>query len=340
MDSLEGVVALLHVRGRHNLARLLEEAEYSSYGVFANAGGYIRAPFPAYEQLRVNTHDYNEVTVAFKEITGLDLMEVILNTESLQLESLCRQLEDLKKTAIDYSRGFGVSIHDFEEYHANHDNLTKQLKDLRLDITLPFPDLSKLRDTFDEQGSSNPQRVSWINQGFKPIEDRLSNVLSTDADIPFDPTGWAEIDRMINKLKHTLHAASHVEDFSSVGQLCERALQELGNTVFDANQHPPIHGDEEDNRVAQYNVSENDAKRKIRRYMFTECKSSSVSKLLRQIVPRVYKIVQAAKHDTDSTREKARASVISTIALVEHIKALSDNTSQNPETPVVEDLPW
>jgi len=60
------------------------------------------------------------------------------------------------------------------------------------------------------------------------------------AEIFEEPTGWQQVDRQIQEVRHRLDAAQAEEQFQAVGLLCREALISVAQAVFDPARHPTI----------------------------------------------------------------------------------------------------
>jgi hypothetical protein len=83
---------------------------------------------------------------------------------------------------------------------------------------------------------------------------------------PIESTGWARVDRGIEKVRQRLESAEAEEDFQGVGHLCRETLISLAQAVYDSDLHPSL-----DDKVP----SETDAKRKLEAFIAVELAGSS-----------------------------------------------------------------
>ena len=82
------------------------------------------------------------------------------------------------------------------------------------------------------------------------------------------PLGWQSVDRRMDRIRELLTTASTEEHFQEIGLQCRQCLISVAQTVFDSAQHPPLPND-------AVEVSKNDSKRMINRYVASECPGSS-----------------------------------------------------------------
>jgi hypothetical protein len=81
-----------------------------------------------------------------------------------------------------------------------------------------------------------------------------------------EPTGWARVDRTLDRARDALARALNEEQFQTVGLLCREALISLAQEVFDPDWHPTEPG---------IRVSTTDFKRMIEAYIAVELAGSA-----------------------------------------------------------------
>ena len=131
-----------------------------------------------------------------------------------------------------------------------------------------------------------------------------------------EPTGWARVDRGIEKVRNALEAASTEEDFQTVGLLCRETLISLAQAVFDPTLHTTLDGTD---------PSDTDAKRMLEAYIMTELAGGS-NEEVRQHAKAALKLANSIQHRRTATFHdaalcaEATTSVVNLIAIVSGLR--------------------
>lgn len=85
-------------------------------------------------------------------------------------------------------------------------------------------------------------RRRYIAELYQPLLDALSFGAKAATVEPSAPTGWARVDRSIEKIVKTLETAKNEEDFQAIALLCREAIISLAQAVYNPEQHEPFDG--------------------------------------------------------------------------------------------------
>jgi hypothetical protein len=163
---------------------------------------------------------------------------------------------------------------------------------------------------------SYQSRRQYIRELYAPLIERLEQLAHGSEPIAAgplrEPTGWARVDRGLDKVRETLASAKSEEDFQTVGLLCRETLISLAQVTYDPNIHLPPDGTE---------PSETDAKRRLEAYIDKELLGSG-NEETRRYAKAALSLANALQHSrTADFREaamcaEATASVVNFIAIV------------------------
>lgn len=239
----------------------------------------------------------------------------INNTISMpELKELIQQIERQKELMIAVATG-GPKIKDVNaQYKVRRFEVLTKLQDIGIDDPNPYPDLwswyGKWRD-----GSlpSWQARRTYIGTLYQPLLDALERRSKTTSVVqPQEPTGWARVDRNVDKINNALAFAENEEDFQTVGLLCREAIISLAQAVYDSTKHSSVDG---------ISPSNTDAKRMLENYIAAELTGSS-NETHRKFAKTTVQLAIDLQHKrTASFREaalcaEATRSIINTIAVM------------------------
>jgi len=105
-------------------------------------------------------------------------------------------------------------------------------------------------------------RRKYLSELYAPLLQELAGLAAGETPgVVREPTGWARVDRGLDKVRRALASAQNEEDYQAVGLLGREALISLAQAVYDPTKHPSLDGVE---------PSETDAKRQLEAYIATE----------------------------------------------------------------------
>jgi hypothetical protein len=86
-------------------------------------------------------------------------------------------------------------------------------------------------------------RRVFLGELFAPLLDALGRIEEGAPEIEErPPTGWARVDRGIEKMREALERARDEEDHQAVGHLGREILISLAQAVYNRDRHPPLDG--------------------------------------------------------------------------------------------------
>ena len=221
-------------------------------------------------ETRVAMPQYNYVclTCAFEllNVSQDDLLrEDIPISEDV---ALIEEIEAQKSVMIAVSTG-GPKIQEKNiEYQERRKRIRAKLHNLSIKDPNPFPDLWAWYGKWSSGDLPTYQsRREYISALYQPLIDSLdTDRLEKISEPVLEPTGWARVDRVVDKIIYQLETAKTEEDFQVVGLLCRETLISLAQAVFDPTIHTPV------DNVAP---SDTDAKRMLDSYFSSELAGSS-----------------------------------------------------------------
>ena len=184
-------------------------------------------------------------------------------------------------------------------------------------VSAPIGDFDKLRALGHEDTNEilEAVRTVWpFNETEREHIHYLSFQLDTQSldDDPLtifrDPIGWTHIGDAINDIRAKLDVASDANAYAEVGLLCRRVLVQMGQTIFDAEKHPPWGADDAD-------VSLDDVKRIVARYLEVEMSGPS-RQTARQCVRSAVDLASQLVHGNNSTYRDASLCAQATVNAV------------------------
>jgi hypothetical protein len=109
-------------------------------------------------------------------------------------------------------------------------------------------------------------RRRYIADLYQPLLDALRLGTKVTTVQPSEPTGWARVDRSVEKIVKILETAKNEEDFQAVALLCREAIISLAQAVYDPEKHESLDG---------VKPSPTDAKRMLENFIAETLKGDS-----------------------------------------------------------------
>jgi hypothetical protein len=160
---------------------------------------------------------------------------------------------------------------------------------------------------------SYQSRRQYIRDLYAPLIERLMQESDLIESGPLrEPTGWARVDRGIDKIRQALASAKNEEDFQAVGLLCRETLISLAQVVFDPKIHTPLDG---------VKPSDTDTKRMLEAFIEKELPGGT-NEIARRYAKAALSLANDLQHSrTANFRDaaicsEATASVVNFIAIV------------------------
>lgn len=154
---------------------------------------------------------------------------------------LLLELDDLKSTMIAVATS-DTRIDDVnDQFTRSYYRVDAELQRVGIENTIPYGSLWPwhVRWTSGDLPTYSSRR-GYVSEIFDALQLAVQRGYVEKIVVPFEPTGWARVDRVIGQLRDKLASASAEEDFQAVGLLCREALISAGQAVFDPSKHNAI----------------------------------------------------------------------------------------------------
>lgn len=129
------------------------------------------------------------------------------------------------------------------EYETKRQKITQALDRISINDPNPYGDLWSWYGKWSDGSLPTYQsRRRYITDLYRPLLDALKLGAKSTTVQPSDPTGWARVDRSIEKIIKTLETGTNEEDFQAVALLCREAIISLAQAVYDPEKHESLDG--------------------------------------------------------------------------------------------------
>jgi hypothetical protein len=220
------------------------------------------------------------VARALDERTALQSREVVAERE------LIKEVETQLSLMIAVSTG-GPRIDDVnEEYRSRGRRIGERLAALGLEDPNPYGDLWEWYGKWSSGDLPTYQsRRQYLNELYRPLIKALGSPPGGLKRI-VQPTGWARVDRNLEKVFGALEEARHEEDFQVIGLLSREVLISLAQAVYKPGVHQPADGT---------TPSESDAKRQLEAFIACELPGKS-NEVLRRYAKACLRLALELQH--------------------------------------------
>lgn len=195
-----------------------------------------RATFPSYLYLKSF-----KVRAAPTQLSGKMKQDATIT--STEKANLITAIEAQKATMIAVATG-GPRINEVnKEYETKRHQIKLTLEKLSILDPNPYADLWSWYGKWSDGSLPTYQsRRRYISDLFQPLLDALRlDSLVTSPQL-LEPTGWARVDRSIEKITKSLETANNEEDFQAVALICREAIISLAQAVYDPEKHESLDG--------------------------------------------------------------------------------------------------
>jgi hypothetical protein len=184
-----------------------------------------------------------------------------------EMKELITAIETQKALMIAVATG-GPRINEVNpEYETSRQKIKRALDKLSAADPNPYSDLWSWYGKWSDGSLPTYQsRRRYIADLYKPLLDALKDATRVNTVQPSDPTGWARVDRSVEKIIKTLETAKNEEDFQAVALLCREAIISLAQAVYDPEKHESLDG---------VKPSPTDAKRMLENFIAEALKGDS-----------------------------------------------------------------
>ena len=189
---------------------------------------------------------------------------VLTNAE---MKDLITAIETQKASMIAVATG-GPRIKEVNrEYEIRRQKIKGALDKLSTTDPNPYVDLWSWYGKWSDGSLPTYQsRRRYIADLYQPLLDALRLGTKVTTVQPSEPTGWARVDRSVEKIVKILETAKNEEDFQAVALLCREAIISLAQAVYDPEKHESLDG---------VKPSPTDAKRMLENFIAETLKGDS-----------------------------------------------------------------
>ena len=232
---------------------------------------------------------------------------------SVELRELIQKIENQKALMAAVATG-GPRIKDVnQEYIERRSEIAEALDRLHVDDPNPYPDLWTWYGRWSDGSLPSYQsRRVYLSSLYQPLLDGLRKGTKAKLVEVSPPTGWARVDRNVEKIVSALESAENEEDFQAVGLLCREAMISLAQAVYDPERHETLDG---------VKPSATDAKRMLEAFIAEELSGGS-HEAQRKFARSLYDLAVSLQHRrTAGFRDaglcaEATRSLINTTAII------------------------
>jgi hypothetical protein len=200
------------------------------------------------------------------------------------------------------------------EYGERRQEIKRALDRLSVPDPNPYADLWAWYGKWSDGSLPTYQsRRRYIAEMYQPLLDALSLGSTADKIQPQEPTGWARVDRIQDKIVKALETARNEEDFQAVALLCREGIISLAQAVYDPEQHESLDG---------VKPSPTDAKRMLESYISDVLKGGSHD-YQRKYAKSTFDLAVNRQHRRTATFRDAALCAEATRSLINVISILS-----------------
>lgn len=159
----------------------------------------------------------------------------------MAVNTLITKIDKLKSLMVAVATGGPQIQRVNDQYQTLYHEVEDFLSIENIENPNPYPDLWLWYGRWRSGDLPSYQsRREYIFNMYDPLlKELLANKAKGSTTLDIEPTGWARVDRAVDKIKAQLEKAKNEEDFQGVGLLCREALISLAQAVYDAKKHKP-----------------------------------------------------------------------------------------------------
>lgn len=254
---------------------------------------------------------------ALKDL-GINQDDLLITDVPLSDElELIAEVEKQRQLMIAVSTGGPRIQEKNQEYQERRRILRAALIKMRIDDPNPYTDLWDWYGKWSSGDLPNYQsRRQYISNLYKPLIDYLeTDRLERGSEPINEPTGWARVDRGVDKIIYQLEISKNEEDFQAVGLYSRETLISLAQSVYDREKHRSSGGVES---------SKTDANRMLENYLSTELSGSS-NESVRRHAKASLSLANDLQHRRTATVRDAALCAEATRTVVNIVAIISEN---------------
>lgn len=244
---------------------------------------------------------------------------VLTDTE---MKDLITVIENQKASMIAVATG-GPRINDVNpEYNERREKIRHALEKLSVSDPNPYVDLWAWYGKWSDGSLPTYQsRRRFIADLYQPLLEILKAGAKAKTIEPPEPTGWARVDRNVEKIIRTLERAKNEEDFQAVALLCRESIISLAQAVYDPEKHEPLDG---------VPPSPTDAKRMLENFIAVTLKGHSYD-YQRKFAKAAFDLTVNLQHRRTAAFRDAALCAEATRSIINVIAIISGQRDPNSE---------
>ncbi len=233
----------------------------------------------------------------------------------MAIEILIQNIEVLQSIMIAVATG-GPRIQDANnEYRAKYQEVEDLLVLEHIENPNPYSDLWKWYGRWSSGDLPTYQsRREYVINMYEVLLKKLRAIQAGKASkLDAQPTGWARVDRGVDKVKGQLENAKNEEDFQGVGLFCREALISAAQEVYNPEKHKTLDS---------ISPSDTDANRMLEAYIAVELGGKS-NEAARRVVKSALTLANELQHRRIATFKEAALCAEATFTVINLISIVS-----------------
>lgn len=233
----------------------------------------------------------------------------------MAIETLMQDIEELRSIMIAVATGGPRIQQANNEYRAKYQEVEDLLVLEHLENPNPHSDLWKWYGRWSSGDLPSYQsRREYVVNMYDPLLKKLRAIQAgKTSKLDVEPTGWARVDRGVDKIKEQLEEAKNEEDFQSVGLLCREALISIAQEVYNPEKHKTLDA---------VSPSNTDANRMLEAYISAELGGKS-NEAARRVVKAALALANELQHRRTATFKEAALCTQATSTVINLISIVS-----------------
>jgi len=230
-----------------------------------------------------------------------------------KMKQLANEIEIQKDLMIAVATG-GPRINDVnKEYEERQLRIKEQLQVIGLEDPNPFPELWTWYGKWSDGSLPSYQsRRRYIMDLYQSLLEALRRSRAAAVQIA-EPTGWARVDRNVEKIAMAMEQARNEEDFQGVALLCREAIISLAQAVYEPEENESLDG---------VRPSDTDAKRMLESYIAKHIFGKS-NEYQRKFVKASFDLTVSLQHRRTASFRDAALCVEATRSIINIIEIVS-----------------
>ncbi|MFA5393800.1 MAG: hypothetical protein WC081_04095 [Candidatus Ratteibacteria bacterium] len=239
----------------------------------------------------------------------------LAGTSASEIKELISLIEKQKAIMISVATGGPRIQQKNNEYASQRHTIQSKLSKLKITDPNPYSDLWIWYGKWSDGSLPTYQsRRIYITNLYQPILDALLlRVSKSSSAQPPEPTGWARVDRCIEKVYSAIEKAENEEDFQTIGLLCRETIISLAQAIYTGKTRNTVPGPV---------PSDTDAKRMLEEYLNEEFQGSS-NENVRKFSKTVFQLAVELQHKRTANFRNAALCAEATRAVVNTIAIIS-----------------